>query len=256
MKRAGNARGEGFDAMLDLLGIRALLPRSPGRLSGGERQRVAIARALLTRPRLLLLDEPLAALDMKKKQEILPYLEALREELDIPVLYVSHSPDEVARLADHLVLIENGRVTASGALMETLARLDLGPAFADDAGVVLETTVAAQEADGLARLEFPGGKLYISGHGKTPGSRLRCRINANDVSLALNAHEDTSILNALPATVAAVADAGAPGHALVQLQVADGGPLLLACITERSRRVLAIAPGLAVVAQVKSVALL
>ncbi|MDR1063314.1 MAG: molybdenum ABC transporter ATP-binding protein [Azoarcus sp.] len=256
MKRAGNAGGEGFDAMLDLLGIRALLPRAPDRLSGGERQRVAIARALLTRPRLLLLDEPLAALDMKKKQEILPYLEALREELDIPVLYVSHSPDEVARLADHLTLIENGRVAASGPLMETLARLDLGPAFADDAGVVLETTVAAHEADGLARLEFPGGRLYVSGHGKAPGSRLRCRIHASDVSLALNAHRDTSILNVLPATVAAVADAVAPGHALVQLQLADGGPLLLARITERSRRALAIAPGLAVVAQVKSVALL
>ncbi|MDR0633797.1 MAG: molybdenum ABC transporter ATP-binding protein [Azoarcus sp.] len=256
MKRAGNARGEGFDTMLDLLGIRALLARDPGRLSGGERQRVAIARALLTRPRLLLLDEPLAALDMKKKQEILPYLEALRAELDIPVLYVSHAPDEVARLADHLVLIENGRVAASGALMETLARLDLGAALTDDAGVVLETTVAAHEADDLARLEFPGGRLYVSGHLRPPGSRLRCRIRASDVSLALGAHSDTSILNLLPATVVAVAGAETPGHSLVQLQLADGGPLLLARITERSRRALAIAPGMAVVAQVKSVALL
>ncbi|MDR1661016.1 MAG: molybdenum ABC transporter ATP-binding protein [Azoarcus sp.] len=256
MKRAGNAKGEGFDSLLDLLGIRALLPRDPARLSGGERQRVAIARALLTRPRLLLLDEPLAALDMKKKQEILPYLEALREELDIPALYVSHAPDEVARLADHLALIEDGCVIASGALMETLARLDLGAAFAGDAGVVLETTVAAHEADGLSRLEFPGGKLYVPGHEKAPGSRLRCRIHASDVSLALSAREDTSILNVLPATVVAVAQADSPGHALVQLRLADGGPLLLARITERSRRALAIAPGLTVVTQVKSVALL
>ncbi|MDR3212312.1 MAG: molybdenum ABC transporter ATP-binding protein [Azoarcus sp.] len=256
MKRAGNARGEGFDAMLDLLGIRALLARDPEHLSGGERQRVAIARALLTRPRLLLLDEPLAALDVKKKQEILPYLEALREELNIPVLYVSHAPDEVARLADHLVLIQNGRVTASGALMATLARLDLGSAFTDDAGVVLETTVAAHEADGLVRLEFPGGRLYVTERDKPPGSRLRCRIHARDVSLALSAHNDTSILNVLPATVVAIAGADAPGHVLVQLQLAEGGPLLLARITERSRRALAIAPGMAVVAQVKSVALL
>ncbi|MDR0701456.1 MAG: molybdenum ABC transporter ATP-binding protein [Azoarcus sp.] len=255
MKRAGNAQGEGFDATLDLLGIRALLPRDPGQLSGGERQRVAIARALLTRPRLLLLDEPLAALDIKRKQEILPYLEALREELDIPVLYISHSPDEVARLADHLTLIENGRAIASGALAETLARPELSPAFADDAGVVLETTVAAHETDSLARLEFPGGRLYVSGHDKAPGSRLRCRINASDVSLALSAHRDTSILNTLPATVTAVVDADAPGHVLVQLQLANNGPLL-ARITERSRRTLGIAPGLAVIAQVKSVALL
>jgi molybdate transport system ATP-binding protein len=256
MKRAGNAQGKGFDATLDLLGIRALLPRDPGQISGGERQRVAIARALLTRPRLLLLDEPLAALDIKRKQEILPYLEALREELDIPVLYVSHAPDEVARLADHLTLIDNGRAIASGALAETLARPDLSHVFADDAGVVLEATVAAHEADSLARLEFPGGKLYISGHDRAPGSRLRCRIHASDVSLALSAHTDTSILNTLPATVVAVAAADTPGHVLVQLRLADGGPLLLARITERSRQILAIAPGLAVIAQVKSVALL
>ena len=255
MKRAGNARGEGFDAILDLLGIRALLERMPGHLSGGERQRVAIARALLTRPRLLLMDEPLAALDQKRKQEILPYLEKLHDELSIPVIYVSHALNEVAQLADYLALIENGRVTACGPLVDTLARLDLPNVFADDAGVVLETTVAAHEADGLARLEFPGGKLYISGHTLAPGSRLRCRIHASDVSLALSAHTDTSILNALPATVTAVAPSDISGHTFVQLQLA-GGSLLLARITERSRRTLAITPGLTVVAQVKSVALL
>ena len=256
MKRAGNAKGEGFEAMIDLLGIRALLERAPDSLSGGERQRVAIARALLTRPRLLLMDEPLAALDMKRKLEILPYLERLRDELSIPALYVSHSLGEVARLADHLVLIENGHATASGPITDILARTDLAAAFAGETGAVLETTVAAHEADGLTRLEFPGGKLYIAGEAYVPGKRLRCRIHASDVSLSLSAHKDTSILNALPATITAVTDADAPGHVLVQLQLMGGGPLLLARITERSRHVLAITPGLTVIAQVKSVAVL
>ena len=256
MKRAGNAKGEGFDAMLDLLGIRALLERTPDSLSGGERQRVSIARALLSRPRLLLMDEPLSALDMKRKQEILPYLESLRDELSIPVLYVSHCLDEVARLADHLILIENGRVTANGPLADILARPDLGTAFAGETGAVLETTVASHEADGLTRLEFPGGKLYIAGNAHAPGKRLRCHIHASDVSLGLSAHTDTSILNTLPATVVAVAETDAPGHVLVQLQLMGGKFLLLARITERSRQKLGIAPGLTVVAQVKSVAIL
>ncbi|MDR0716878.1 MAG: molybdenum ABC transporter ATP-binding protein [Azoarcus sp.] len=256
MKRAGN-RGEGFDAMLALLGIRALLERAPEGLSGGERQRVAIARALLTRPRLLLMDEPLAALDLKRKLEILPYLEKLHDELSIPVLYISHAPDEVARLADHLVLIDNGRAAASGPLVETLARLDLPHAPGDDPGVVLETTVAGHEADGLTRLEFPGGALYVSRRDKPPGSHVRCRIHASDVSLALAAHGDSSILNILPATVVAVAPIPPSGHALVQLKLrGDNAPLLLARITERSRAALDIAPGREIVAQIKAVALL
>ncbi len=254
MKRAGNT--EGFESMLDLLDLRALLDRAPNNLSGGERQRVAIARALLTRPRLLLMDEPLAALDMKRKQEILPYLERLHDELSIPVIYVSHSLDEVARLADHLALIENGRVTATGPLADILVRPELSAVFAGETGAVLETTVAAHEADGLTRLEFSGGKLFIAGDAHAPGSRLRCRIHASDVSLALSAHTDTSILNTLPATVVSVAAADTPGHALVQLQPLGGESLLLARITERSRQALAITPGLAVIAQVKSVAIL
>jgi molybdate transport system ATP-binding protein len=257
MKRAGKASAAQFDAMLDLLGIAALQERDPGGLSGGERQRVAIARALLTRPRLLLMDEPLAALDFKRKLEILPYLEKLHEELSIPVLYVSHAPDEAARLADHLVLIDAGRVTASGPLVETLARVDLPRPFGDDDGAVLEAIVAGHEADGLTRLEFPGGRLYVSQGGKPPGSRARCRIRASDVSLALAAHGDSSILNILPATVSAVAPLPTPGHVLAQLKLhGDGAPLLLARITERSRAALGIAPGREVVAQIKAVALL
>jgi molybdate transport system ATP-binding protein len=256
MKRAGNIKGEGFEAMLGLLDIRPLLERAPSGLSGGERQRVAIARALLTRPRLLLMDEPLAALDMKRKLEILPYLERLHDELSIPVIYISHSLSEVTRLADRLVLIENGRVTANGPLMDILVRPDLSGAFAGETGAVLETTVAAHETDGLTRLEFPGGKLYVAGDAHTPGNRLRCHIHASDISLALSAHTDTSILNTLPATVAAIAATDTPGHVLVQLRLMDGETLLLARITERSRQALAITPGLAVIAQVKSVAIL
>jgi molybdate transport system ATP-binding protein len=256
MKRTGHAEDESFAAMLDLLDLRALRERMPDGLSGGERQRVAIARALLTRPRLLLMDEPLAALDLKRKLEILPYLEKLHDELSIPVIYVSHSLDEVTRFADHLVLIENGRIAANGPLTEILARPDLGAAFAGEAGAVLETTVAAHEATGITRLEFPGGKLYIAGEVHAPGSRLRCRIKASDVSLALTRHADTSILNLLPATVLSVANADTPGHALAQLRLGGAGPLLLARITEHSRRALAIAPGLSLFAQVKSVAIL
>ncbi|MDR1935347.1 MAG: molybdenum ABC transporter ATP-binding protein [Candidatus Accumulibacter sp.] len=257
MKRAGHAGGEEFDAMLRLLGIGALLERDPGSLSGGERQRVAIARALLTHPRLLLMDEPLAALDLKRKQEILPYLERLHDELSIPVLYVSHAPDEAARLADHLVLIDNGRAVACGPLMETLARLDLAHAFGEDMGVVLETVVAGHEADDLTRLEFPGGKLYISRCDKPLGSRMRCRVRASDVSLALAAHGDSSILNLLSATVIAATPLSTPGHVQVQLRLhGDGAPLLLARVTERSRLALDIAPGRSVVAQIKAVALL
>jgi molybdate transport system ATP-binding protein len=241
-------------AVAELLGIAGLLERMPASLSGGERQRVAIARALLAAPRLLLLDEPLAALDLKRKQEILPYLERLHDELSIPVIYVSHAPDEVARLADHLVLLDAGRVVASGPLSETLARADLPPAFADDAGVVLDTTLCGPEADNLSQLDFADGRILVGRRPEAIGSHLRCRIHARDVSLALERPHASSILNILPATVTAVVATDTPGHVLVQMRV--GTTPLLARITERSRRELGIAPGLPVWAQIKAVALL
>ncbi len=255
LKRAASSK-QRYDlaTVADLLGIASLLSRKPAGLSGGERQRVAIARALLAAPRLLLMDEPLAALDFRRKLEILPYLERLHDELSIPVIYVSHAPDEVARLADHLVLLEDGKVVASGPLSETLARADLPPAFADDAGVVLETTLSTHEADNLSQLDFSDGHLYVGRRPEAPGSRLRCRIHARDVSLALERPRASSIVNILPATVTAVAATDTPGHVLVQLRV--GTTPLLARITERSQRELAITPGQPVWAQIKGVALL
>ncbi len=240
---------------LELLGIEHLLERMPSRLSGGERQRVGIARALLTSPRLLLMDEPLAALDLKRKNEILPYLERLHDELDIPLLYVSHSPDEVARLADHLVLLDQGRVVAAGGLRETLARLDLPTAFADDAGVVIESTVAEHDDHyHLTRLVFPGGAVLVARRPEALGQRLRFRLHARDVSLALQRHDDTSISNALQASVCEIAPADTPAHVLVRLD-AEGTPLL-ARIARRSADQLALAPGKVVWAQIKTVALL
>lgn len=238
----------------DLLGLAGLLERRPASLSGGERQRVAIARALLSSPRLLLMDEPLAALDLKRKQEILPYLERMHDELSIPIIYVSHSPDEVARLADHLVLLDAGHVIASGPLTETLARADLPPAFADDAGVVVETVLAEHEADDLSRLEFQGGSLLVGRRNQPLGSRLRCRIHARDVSLALGHPHGSSIVNILPTVVTAIASTDTPGHVLVHTRI--GNIRLLARITERSRKALQIQPGCNVWAQVKAVALL
>ena len=256
MRRVAAAeRRVAMDQAIALLGIDHLLDRMPERLSGGERQRVGIARALLTSPRLLLMDEPLAALDLKRKNEILPYLERLHDELDIPVLYVSHSPDEVARLADHVVLLEQGRAIAQGELRETLARLDLPTAFSDDAGVVVEARIAEHDSRyHLTRLSFPGGEVLVSLRTEAIGQRMRFRVHARDVSLALERAEGSSITNLLPARVEAVVAADTPAHVLVRLDA--GGTPLLARITRRSADQLAVIPGQAIWAQIKTVALL
>ncbi|MBP1625642.1 MAG: molybdenum transporter, ATP-binding protein [Holophagaceae bacterium] len=254
-KRTQQEHRVGLEQAVDLLGIGHLMDRKPDKLSGGERQRVAIARALAVSPRLLLMDEPLAALDLARKQEILPYLERLHEHLDIPVLYVSHSPDEVARLADHLVVMESGRTVAQGPLGEILARLDLPIHLGEDAGVVLEATVAELDPTWhLARLNFPGGSLWTRDSGLTPGHSVRVRVLARDVSLALQHYEHTSIQNVLPAVVEAMAPDDHPGLTLVRLKV--GGSVLLARLTQRSAFTLDIQPGHSIFAQVKSVALL
>lgn len=256
LKRSGGISTEaGFRRTADLLGITPLLERMPARLSGGERQRVAIARALLSQPRLLLFDEPLASLDQGRKAEILGYLERLHEELKIPSIYVSHSADEVARLADHLVLLDRGRVAASGPLQDTLARLDLPAAFNAEAGVVIQATVVGHdEADHLTRLDFSGGSLLVPHRAEPQGRSLRCRIDARDVSLTLERQVGTSILNVVPVTVGDVADTDHPAQVLVRLD-ASGTPLL-ARITRRSWHTLALKPGQSVWAQVKAIALI
>lgn len=253
---AAAQRRVGLEQAVELLGLGALLERRPARLSGGERQRVGIARALLSAPRVLLMDEPLAALDHRRKQDILPYLERLHDELDIPVLYVSHAPDEVARLADHLVVLEAGRVIASGPLQDTLARLDLSLALDADAGVVVEGRAGAHDADyGLLRLELPGAlHLKVAHDAMAPGRPLRCRVLARDVSLSLEEPRDTSILNRLPVRVVDEAPAEQPAHVLVRLDAA--GTPLLARVTRYSRDRLEVHPGKTLWAQVKAVAVL
>jgi molybdate transport system ATP-binding protein len=256
LRRSRSATPGEFDSVVDLLDIRALLGRMPAHLSGGERQRVAIGRALLVRPALLLMDEPLSSLDAPRKLEILPYLERLRDELDIPVLYVSHSIDEVARLADHLVLLESGKVTVSGPLAPTLARLDLPTAALDDAGAVIEAVVGAEdERYHLTRLDFRGGSFWLGHVGRPLGARVRARIPARDVSVALALPVGTSILNVLPATLIEISDTGAD-RVNLQLDIGSAGTLILARITRRSRDSLGLVPGLQVYVQVKSVALM
>ncbi|CAI8858506.1 molybdate ABC transporter ATP binding subunit [Pseudomonas marginalis] len=241
----------------ELLGIGHLLERHPQHLSGGERQRIGIARALLTSPRLLLMDEPLAALDSKRKGEILPYLERLHDELDIPVLYVSHAQDEVARLADHIVLLSDGKALASGPIGETLARLDLPLALGDDAGVVINGSVSAYDDHyRLLTLQLPDSAQHLRvAHAPLAlGKVLRVKVQARDVSLSLQAEEHSSILNRLPVTVTQEIAADNSAHVLVRLD-ADGTPLL-ARITRFSRDQLQLRPGQALWAQIKAVAVL
>lgn len=254
--RAGvGAERVSWEQTVDLLGIGHLLERMPGRLSGGERQRVGVARALLTAPRLLLMDEPLAALDIKLKNEILPYFERLYDELDIPVFYVSHSPQEVARLADHVVLLDQGKVVAQGPISATLARLDLPSVFTDDAGAVVEAVVGAHDEQyQLTRLDFRGGAVLVPRRPDAPGRKLRFRVLARDVSLALSRAEDSSITNSLPATVVEVGAADTASDVLVRLDA--GGTPLLARITRRSCDRLEVTPGKQMWAQIKTVALL
>ena len=252
---AAAERKVSLEQAIELLGIGPLLERRPDSLSGGERQRVGIARALAVSPRILLMDEPLAALDLARKKEILPYLEKLHDELEIPLLYVSHAPDEVARLADHIVVMDAGKAVASGPLTETLARLDLPIRLGEDAGVVLDAVVAERDAQwNLARVDFGGGAVWVRDGGQAIGRHVRLRILARDVSLALTRHSGTSILNTLSAAVQEIADDTHPALALVRLNV--GGSPLVARVTKRSAVALELVAGKILFAQIKSVAIL
>jgi molybdate transport system ATP-binding protein len=250
-------RRVGLDEVVDLLGIGRMLDRDPSGLSGGERQRVSMARALLTSPRLLLMDEPLSALDHQSKHDILPYLERLHETLAIPVLYVSHSPDEVARLADRLVLLESGRVRAEGAAADLFTRVDLPLARDDGAAALFDGWVVGHDPHyHLNRVQTPGGTLYVVGAERPPGARVRVRIQARDVSIALDEPGTSSILNILPARIAAIEPIDT-GQMLIRLEVGQGGAVaLLARITRRSNDLLHLHPGQEVFAQVKAVALM
>lgn len=247
-------RNIAIDQVIEFLDIEDLLDRKSHTLSGGERQRVAIARALAVSPRLLLMDEPLAALDHERKQEIFPYLESLHQTLDIPVIYVSHSPEEVARLADTVVLLDAGRVIASGTIHEMLTRLDLSLAHGSDAAAIIEATVVAHDKEyDLTYLEFIGGRISAPYQSLPIDSTVRVRIAARDVSLTLQHQTDTSILNIFPAVVESIVN---EGTAQVIVRVLANDVPLLAKITRKSAALLDLHAGKRIYAQAKSVALL
>jgi molybdate transport system ATP-binding protein len=262
-RRAGSsdaARALDVKDVAELLGIGPLLDRAPGALSGGERQRVAVGRALLSRPRLLLMDEPLSALDSATKEEILPYFEALHESLSLPILYVSHDLAEVERLADTLVLLDRGRVAASGRLVDLETDPDLPLLRAPDAAVTLEGAIAGFDASyELTTLSVAGGTLVVPGRQGGLGTRRRLRIRASDVSFTRARAVDTTILNCLPARIVSVSrqNGGVAQMNIVACLGEDGeGVRIVGRVTRKSQEALALVPGAAVFVQIKSVALI
>lgn len=255
MKRVPDgARFIEIEKIIDLLGIGHLLERQPGTLSGGERQRVGIARALATSPSVLLLDEPLSALDVQRKQEIIPYLERLNHQLKIPMLYVTHAIDEVVRLADHMVLLDGGNVTAAGATQNLLTRLDLPLAFGEGAAAIIDGRVASfDEAYQICRVAFDGGHFDLPSHPVAIGQPVRVRVQARDVSLMLVPQVRTSILNTLPVTVTDLSE-DAVGQVIIGLDT--HGTRLLCRVTKRSAALLEVSPGKPMFAQVKGVAII
>jgi molybdate transport system ATP-binding protein len=245
--------GDALERIVGLLGIEELLDRRPATLSGGERQRVAIGRALLSQPRILLMDEPLAALDEARKSEILPYLERLRDTFDLPILYVSHAVAEVARLATTIVALSEGRVVRQGPAAEVLADPDAFPLLGrQEAGSILTATLVAHDVhDGLSELAFSGGSLVTPLIDAPPGAQLRVRIRARDIILARLPPQETSALNILPATVHQI---GRQDGAIVDIQVRCGNDDLLARITRRSLNRLGLDIGTPCYAVLKSIA--
>jgi molybdate transport system ATP-binding protein len=240
--------------VVDLLGLEHLLHRFPGALSGGERQRVAIGRALLAQPRLLLMDEPLASLDVLRQNEVLRYIEQLRDDLHIPIVYVSHSVAEITRLADTVVLLADGKSLAVGAVDDVMSRIELRPHTGRyEAGALIETTVAAHDLEeGLATLRFDGGELVVPNVEALVGERVRVRIRARDVALATECPRHSSVLNVLKGSVIAIAREDGP---IVDVRVRVGGALLIARITRRSRGFLGLSEGSEVYALLKAVSI-
>ncbi|SOC12418.1 molybdate transport system ATP-binding protein [Rhodobacter sp. JA431] len=259
LKRAKGPQRIGEEEVVSLLGIAPLFERPTPTLSGGERQRVAIGRALLSQPELLLMDEPLSALDRLSREEILPYLERLHARLEMPVILVSHDMTEVERLADRLVLMERGRVRAEGPLAPMLADPDLPLIHRPDLASVLEgEVVAVDDAYGLSQIAVPGGVIVVPGRLGPAGARRRMRIPAADVSLGRNPPSDTTILNALPATILS-AEPEPNGSPLITVRLMlgreTGGALLLARISRKSWDSLGFAPGEPIVARLKATSL-
>jgi molybdate transport system ATP-binding protein len=248
----GGSAGE-VEHVIDLLGIGGLLDRRPANLSGGEKQRVAIGRALLARPRLLVMDEPLASLDEARKTEILPYIERLRDEAGVPIVYVSHQVAEVARLATTMVVLSEGRVAAVGPTATIMGRIDLFPLTGRaEAGAILATRVAGHDASfGLTVLRAAAGELRVPHLDLPVGSALRIRIRARDVMIALQPPEGLSALNVLPGTVIEIGHADGP---IVEMRLDCAGEALIARLTRRSVETLGLAPGCPVYAVIKSIA--
>ncbi len=236
-------------AIVEMLGIGNLLDRNVRHLSGGEAQRVSIARVLCQSPQLVLMDEPLSALDEARKDEVLPFLDRLRAESEVPIVYVSHNIGEICRLADHLLVMDEGRVVASGPLQETLTRLDLPQLGGANAGTVIDARRCGyDDAHDLTRFEFSGGELWAAR--RYEAETVRLRIQASDVSLTLEQPASTTILNVLPATIDAI-EADSASTCLVRLRA--GSDSILSRITRRSQSELALQVGMSVYAQIKSV---
>ena len=253
-----------FSDIVELMGIGRLLSQSPDSLSGGEQQRVAIARALLIKPQLLLMDEPLASLDQTRKREILPYLEQMHRALEIPVLYVSHSIEEIARLADHLLLMDEGKITGEGPATALLSREDFPVQLGDDLGVLLEARIVERDSQWhLLRAGFDGGSLWLRDSGEEIDEAIRLRVLARDISLTRDQDTQSSILNRLPVRVQEVSPDRDPAMVLVRLALhptttADTpgtSARLIARITRRSLHQLALVVGSELWAQIKSVAI-
>jgi molybdate transport system ATP-binding protein len=246
------AEGPGFEEVVDLLGIAPLLARRPAGLSGGERQRVALGRALLARPRLLLMDEPLAALDSARRAEVLPFLARLRDATRLPILYVTHALEEVDALADRLVLLREGRVLAEGAVEDLTSRTDLPLAARRDAGVLLSCTVVAHDlAGGLTSLAFAGGTLVATSRPEAIGAALRVRIRARDVAVATEEPRGLSTRNILAATIAEISPGSGPQERFLRLSI--GPSAVLARVTQDSVSRLGLVPGMQVWALLKAV---
>lgn len=251
--RGGADRFIEQERVIELLGLQTMLRRKPTTLSGGERQRVAIGRALLAQPRILLMDEPLASLDAARKSEILDYIERLRGDLRIPIVYVSHSVAEIARLADTVVVLADGKCVVAGDAGDVLSRSDVGYAMERyEAGAIIEAHVLAHHTeDSLTSLGFAGNELFVPRVHAAPGERIRARIRARDVSLSLRRPEQVSILNVIAAEVVAIDPSQG---AMVDVRLGVGGAVIVARITRRSVHQLGIRPGLRLHALVKAVA--